>query len=587
MGSFFLWDKGKIMLFYLRHLYQDFEHTFFRSLVVMVMGMHVGCTDHPPSQVPQINETFTTPSYSEEDQDVSDFQFWQDDSNQGGRLEIEVGGATMQGGAFGGQGGAQEGGQGEMGGIPQNTRRDQDGDGVPDSDDAFPLDPNETADTDGDGIGDETDDDDDGDGVSDLEEQEYGVDCKQSNPRNADTDGDGINDRDDPYPLDPFPEFMLRGAPNGQIELYLSLRDGTFHEAILIGDPIEENGRTLGYSYFSIADFDGNGIMDFLAHSDPLIEGQETRNLYFFTRDQKADEFQRHFLGTTNELIWGVVADVNHDFRFDIISNRVNRPRGQNIRGASSTTFLNLNLPRASCVASTLPEEGCFFHRQSTLDLTSTVAGEWTTRFAFQAVNLNPQNDPHLDLTMAVYSSGGNAATRIYTLLGRGDGSFEDPQRRFVHNRQGEYAPANSLLFADFNQDGIGDVLMGFDDDGQSGQSWTYFGQGDGTFDLNPVAALDLNPNDELEDEVGGEVLGREASARTFDFDFDGKMDLIVGYHHRTYNSPGQTRFYRGQGDGTFASNYTVIGEISDASSNFAIPQSLCPSYQVIDSSTP
>ena len=38
----------------------------------------------------------------------------------------------------------------------------------PDAVDAFPLDPNETVDTDGDGIGNNTDPDDDGDGVNDV-----------------------------------------------------------------------------------------------------------------------------------------------------------------------------------------------------------------------------------------------------------------------------------------------------------------------------------------------------------------------------------------------------------------------------------
>ena len=47
---------------------------------------------------------------------------------------------------------------------------DDDGDGVPDASDAFPLDTNETTDTDGDGFGNNADTDDDGDGVSDDED---------------------------------------------------------------------------------------------------------------------------------------------------------------------------------------------------------------------------------------------------------------------------------------------------------------------------------------------------------------------------------------------------------------------------------
>ncbi|MCH7988822.1 MAG: hypothetical protein IID46_06670, partial [Planctomycetes bacterium] len=47
---------------------------------------------------------------------------------------------------------------------------DSDGDGVPDSEDAFPDDPNEQSDNDGDGIGDNADPDDDNDGLTDVEE---------------------------------------------------------------------------------------------------------------------------------------------------------------------------------------------------------------------------------------------------------------------------------------------------------------------------------------------------------------------------------------------------------------------------------
>ena len=55
-------------------------------------------------------------------------------------------------------------------GIPDNIDPDDDNDGVNDTDDAFPRDPNETLDTDGDGIGNNADTDDDGDGVPDSED---------------------------------------------------------------------------------------------------------------------------------------------------------------------------------------------------------------------------------------------------------------------------------------------------------------------------------------------------------------------------------------------------------------------------------
>ena len=74
---------------------------------------------------------------------------------------------------------------------------DSDGDGVPDSEDAFPHDATEWSDNDGDGIGDNADPDDDNDGLTDVEEDLLGT-----NPLLADTDGDGVNDGEDLLPLD-------------------------------------------------------------------------------------------------------------------------------------------------------------------------------------------------------------------------------------------------------------------------------------------------------------------------------------------------------------------------------------------------
>lgn len=78
------------------------------------------------------------------------------------------------------------------------TVTDSDGDGIPDSEDAFPDDPDEWLDTDGDGIGNNADTDDDGDGVSDAEDA-FPLDPTES----VDTDGDGVGDNSDAFPTDP------------------------------------------------------------------------------------------------------------------------------------------------------------------------------------------------------------------------------------------------------------------------------------------------------------------------------------------------------------------------------------------------
>ena len=69
---------------------------------------------------------------------------------------------------------------------------DIDNDGIPDVDDAFPLDSSESIDTDSDGIGNNADLDDDGDGYLDAQEVLEGSNPLDANSKPLDTDGDGI-----------------------------------------------------------------------------------------------------------------------------------------------------------------------------------------------------------------------------------------------------------------------------------------------------------------------------------------------------------------------------------------------------------
>jgi len=93
---------------------------------------------------------------------------------------------------------------------------DIDGDGVPNTEDAFPDDPNEWDDTDGDGIGDNADTDDDNDRYLDTDEADNGTNPLSAASMPSDNDSDFISDLNDPdddndgypdtedaYPLDP------------------------------------------------------------------------------------------------------------------------------------------------------------------------------------------------------------------------------------------------------------------------------------------------------------------------------------------------------------------------------------------------
>lgn len=80
-----------------------------------------------------------------------------------------------------------------MNNIVYPINGDIDGDGVLNSIDAFPSNPNEWLDTDHDGIGNNTDDDDDDDGLLDSIELIHGLNPLSFSDAQADYDGDGFS----------------------------------------------------------------------------------------------------------------------------------------------------------------------------------------------------------------------------------------------------------------------------------------------------------------------------------------------------------------------------------------------------------
>lgn len=116
--------------------------------------------------------------------------------------------------------------------YPIDGVSDFDGDGVDDSQDAFPTNANETTDTDGDGIGDNTDDypsdpalvsDWDGDGVDDAADPDPAVANETT-----DSDGDGVPDTEDP--------FTTETSPTGEVSVVFMTNNTTNLE----NDPIFE-----------------------------------------------------------------------------------------------------------------------------------------------------------------------------------------------------------------------------------------------------------------------------------------------------------------------------------------------------------
>ena len=479
---------------------------------------------------------------------------------------------------------------------------DADGDGVCDEvDDDCPGDPNGWDDENGDGLCDGNDDS-DGDGITNGEEEIYGADCAVSDPYAADSDGDGIDDNSDPYPRDPFPEYILHRNDDGTIDLSLSNRDGTFAAAVGIGAPwgctadAPHNcpaSSDTGYRYvsFVITDFDNNGRTDFLAVGDAdTSDPSNPRDLWWFTRTGTINtgsptSFDQRLVDSDlDENIFGTAADLNNDERIDLVALRITKPNY--ISDAFLYSYENTGLLHtATCAYTTDPANpgGCAFIRRQGADLYSLAYDEWNVGKARDAVDVD--GDGFRDMVIYTMSSGGNVALPVYVLSGNGDGTFDVPSTPlFSHNSGGCGAsPANSILFGDFDGDDLGDVILGLDDDGDPGSAWFYAGiLTGGTFGFDFAScfeAFDINPSNES----GADDPGVSSSARAFDFDFDGNLDVMLGWNHpNTWAPPSHTILLLGNGDGTFAAPTTVRDFPTTSYGNrFATPQRLCARFAI------
>ena len=156
--------------------------------------------------------------------------------------------------------------------APPPPPLDSDGDGVADSQDAFPNDPSEWADTDGDGVGDNADVfpndaaetlDSDGDGIGDNADA-FPNDAAE----NKDTDGDGVGDNADAFPEDETETIDSDGDRVGDNADVFPSDQNEWEDTD--GDGVGDNSDAFPNDKTETIDSDDDGIGD---NADPDDDG--------------------------------------------------------------------------------------------------------------------------------------------------------------------------------------------------------------------------------------------------------------------------------------------------------------------------
>lgn len=341
--------------------------------------------------------------------------------------------------------------------------------------------------------------------------------------------------------LDPF---IVTPNSSHSIEVRLSNDDGSFHDPVLVGDDLDVN-----YAEFAIADFNGDGQLDFIASTN-----ENPAKLYLFSRtglttfqqsfffmldeDPKAAYYLDPLRGNNALLApdYGlslIVADLDNNGNPDILEN-INHNFGDNLFWiAKGNAYLNDGSGKFTKVAN------AFDFSSDDLIFTG-----WTLGMSNTVIDVH--GDGYPDMLASEQSSGGAVSSRVYLLKGNGDGTFQSPQ--YVFTTAGH--PATHMTLGDFNNDGKVDALVGQDDDGDPGAAFLFLGHGDGTFEEAGIEAFDVCKDIEsgLDQPCGGKF-------QTYEANMDGILDIISAYKVKGINDPDEGSnlvFLKGRGDGTF-----------------------------------
>jgi len=344
--------------------------------------------------------------------------------------------------------------------------------------------------------------------------------------------------------------FLITANENRTVEVRFSNLDGTFEPPVLIGDDVGSN-----YGEFAIADFTGDGQLDFIASTN-----ENPADLYLFTRTGPTS-FEQTFLFELDEdpkaapdYGYGLIAaDLNNDGHMDFLENINHDFGGNKYWIAKGNAHLNDGSANFTRVADAFDFSG--WHNIYT---------GWTLGISSTVVDVN--GDDYPDMLASGQSSGAAVSSKVYLLKGNGDGTFQQP----VHVFTTAHHPATHMTLGDFNNDGKVDAIVGQDDDGDPGAAFLFLGCGDGTFEQTGVEAFDTR-----EDIEWGSDRPGHGRFQAYDADHDGILDIIsaAGLCGPVASQPLDAKLlvFHGRGNGTFDDPQVIAPNILTATA-FQVP---------------
>ena len=381
-----------------------------------------------------------------------------------------------------------ESGDNDFDGIGDNADPDDDNDGTLDRLDAFPFDPYETTDTDGDGTGDNADPD--GDGAPDNADIDTDGDGT-ADSEDADDDGDGVEDADDLYPLDATRSDLYFYRIAGQaIGLANTDYDGDGMEDLVVNSA---KGVTFLVSSADLEEADG-------------ADGAEDRVVDLDQDSVPANSWKLN--ASRHDQIFGA-GDVDSDGKDDLIVHDLlvsasSLPAEDNAHTTGGDRVLRLSAPSAERdpgiwrLEGTRLDWGVF----SLADLNSDSRQDLLVGSPWRDVDSEPQID-------AVYVASGADWQSADTLDGAADGRISLDE---VAERSGSWKIESETDISmgasigpagDVNGDGHPDLLLGAPD-----MTFGTNPDSGGAIVISGAAMSSLDAADGAED---GEIMIRQA----------------------------------------------------------------------------